>query len=96
MARHSVHQLEGGYRLPPTGLQRGLGAKLSIPFWENDVVQKVLRHADKSDAIDTFNMGLGWVAIVSPDQVDKALASSPGAKIIGEMDSSAQVSVEIV
>jgi hypothetical protein len=26
--------------------------------------------------------------------VDKALASSPGAKIIGEMDSSAQVSVE--
>jgi hypothetical protein len=41
-------------------------------------------------------MGLGWVAIVSPDQVDKALASSPGAKIIGEMDSSAQVSVDIV
>jgi hypothetical protein len=28
--------------------------------------------------------------------VDKALASSPGAKIIGEMDSSAQVSVDIV
>jgi phosphoribosylformylglycinamidine cyclo-ligase len=77
-------------------LKRGLGAKLSIPFWENDVVQKVLRHADKSDAIDTFNMGLGWVAIVSPDQVDKALASSPGAKVIGEMDSSTQVSVEIV
>ena len=77
-------------------LKRGLGANLRIPFWQNDVVQKVLRHADKKDAIDTFNMGLGWVAIVSPADADKALACGKGAKIIGEMDTSAQVSVEIV
>ncbi len=77
-------------------LKRGLGANLRIPFWQNDVVQKVLRHADKKDAIDTFNMGLGWVAIVSPADADKALTCGKGAKIIGEMDTSAQVSVEIV
>lgn len=76
-------------------LKRGLGARMRIPFWENDVVQKVLKHADRADAIDTFNMGIGWVAIVSPSQVDAALASSPGAKVIGEMDASGQVSVEI-
>ena len=77
-------------------LKRGLGANLRIPFWQNDVVQKVLRHADKKDAIDTFNMGLGWVAIVSSADAEKALTCGKGAKIIGEMDTSAQVSVEIV
>jgi len=51
-------------------LKRGLGCSLQIPFWKNDVVQKVLAHADQRDAIDTFNMGLGWVAIVSPEQAD--------------------------
>lgn len=77
-------------------LKRGLGAQLRIPFWQNDVVQKVLHHADKSDAIDTFNMGIGWVAIVSPDQLDKALACGSGAVVIGEMNASAAVTVEIV
>jgi phosphoribosylformylglycinamidine cyclo-ligase len=76
-------------------LKRGLGAQLRIPFWQNDVVQKVLQHADKSDAIDTFNMGIGWVAIVSPDQADKVLACGSGAVVIGEMNSSAAVTVEI-
>ena len=77
-------------------LKRGLGAKLRIPYWQNDVVQKVLRHADERDAIDTFNMGLGWVAIVKPEDVDKALKCGQNAKIIGEMDTSAAVTVEIV
>ena len=77
-------------------LKRGLGANLRIPFWQNDVVQKVLRHADPKDAIDTFNMGLGWVAIVSPDQADAAVKCGQNAKIIGEMDTSAEVRVEIV
>jgi phosphoribosylformylglycinamidine cyclo-ligase len=76
-------------------LKRGLGCKLSIPYWQNDVVQKVLRHADEHDAIDTFNMGLGWVAIVSPDQADAALRCGNGAVIIGEMDESAAVSVTV-
>ncbi|MBK8090649.1 MAG: phosphoribosylformylglycinamidine cyclo-ligase [Verrucomicrobiaceae bacterium] len=75
-------------------VKRGLGAKLRIPYWENDVAQRVLRHADPSDAFDTFNMGLGWVAILKADDVDKALAC--GAKVIGEMDTSATVTVEVV
>ena len=66
------------------------------PQAHNDVVQKVLRHADPKDAFDTFNMGLGWVAIVAPGDVDKALACGENAKVIGTMDTSAQVSVEIV
>lgn len=76
-------------------LKRGLGCSLKISFWQNDVVQKVLHHADQRDAIDTFNMGLGWVAIVSPDQVDATLNCGTGATVIGEMDGSGEVRVEV-
>ena len=76
-------------------LKRGLGCDLKIPYWQNDVVQKVLHHADQRDAIDTFNMGLGWVAIVSPEQADAALKCGQGAVLIGHMDSSAEVRVEV-
>ncbi|MBL9116045.1 MAG: phosphoribosylformylglycinamidine cyclo-ligase [Verrucomicrobiaceae bacterium] len=75
-------------------LKRGLGAALQIPFWENDVVQKVLRHANPADAFDTFNMGIGWVAIVSPNDAARVL-EIPGAVQIGEMNSTAEVKVEI-
>ena len=30
-------------------LKRGLGCSLKIPYWQNDVVQKVLAHADQRD-----------------------------------------------
>jgi phosphoribosylformylglycinamidine cyclo-ligase len=69
---------------------------LQIPFWKNDVVQKVLAHADQRDAIDTFNMGLGWVAIVSPEQADTAVKCGSGAVIIGQMHSTPEVSVEVL
>jgi phosphoribosylformylglycinamidine cyclo-ligase len=76
-------------------LKRGLGCQLTIPFWQNDVAQRILRHADPSDAIDTFNMGLGWVAIVSPEHADAALRCGTGAVAIGEMDQSATVTVTV-
>ena len=56
----------------------------------------MLHHADQRDAIDTFNMGLGWVAIVSPGQAEAALKCGAGARIIGEMNSTPEVVVEVV
>ncbi len=74
--------------------KRGLGAELKIPHWENEVAQKVLHHADANDRFDTFNMGLGWVAILSPKDATQALAI-PGAVQIGEMNSTGTVTVEV-
>ncbi len=76
-------------------LKRGLGANLTIPHWENDVAQRVLHHANPRDAFDTFNMGLGWVAIVAPEDADKAVKCGNGASVIGEMDNSGEVRVAI-
>jgi phosphoribosylformylglycinamidine cyclo-ligase len=76
-------------------LKRGLGAELTIPYWENDVAQRVLHHANPRDAFDTFNMGLGWVAIVAPEDADKAVQCGTGASVIGVMDGSGEVRVSI-
>ena len=71
------------------------GANLKIPRWNNEVVQKVLAHADPNDALHTFNMGFGWVAIVSASDADKALASGKGAVALGEIDGSGEVKVQV-
>jgi phosphoribosylformylglycinamidine cyclo-ligase len=84
----------------PENLERlltfgGHGAALKIPRWNNAVVQKVLAHADSKDAINTFNMGFGWVAIVASADVEKAKACGKDAVVLGEIDGSGHVSVQI-
>ncbi|RBP35908.1 phosphoribosylformylglycinamidine cyclo-ligase [Roseimicrobium gellanilyticum] len=74
----------------------GHGAHLRVPRWQNAVVQKILAHADEKDAFDTFNMGFGWVAIVAKEDADKALACGQGAVVLGEIDGSGEVTVELV
>lgn len=75
--------------------RRGLGCHLQVPLWKNDVVQKVLRHADPKDCWDTFNMGIGWVAILEASKAAKALKVGQGAVILGEMDKSGRVTCEL-
>jgi phosphoribosylformylglycinamidine cyclo-ligase len=74
----------------------GHGTHLKVPTWNNPVVQKILAHVDPKDAFDTYNMGFGWVAIVAKEDVDKALACGEGAVVLGEIDGSGEVTVELV
>ena len=75
--------------------RRGFGCHLKVPYWQNDVVQKILRHADAADCWDTFNMGIGWVAIVAAKDAAKALKLGQGAVALGEMDKSGKVTCEV-
>jgi phosphoribosylformylglycinamidine cyclo-ligase len=75
-------------------VKRGLGCHLKVPTWENKVVQKVLHHVDLADAWRTFNLGIGWVAIVDPGQAKRALKVGDGAVLLGEMDQSGAVTGE--
>lgn len=70
------------------------GATLKVPHWNNPVVQRVLAHVDPRDAFHTFNMGFGWVAIVGPEDVEKALRCGAGGIVLGEIDGSGKVCVE--
>jgi phosphoribosylformylglycinamidine cyclo-ligase len=74
--------------------RKGFGCHLKVPQWENSVVQKILRHVDPADAWKTFNMGIGWVAIVDAGDARKVLKAGSGAVFLGEMDRSGSVTTE--
>ncbi len=80
----SSHITGGGL---PENLERlfgeGIGATLNVPEWDHPVAQKVLEFADEIDRYHTFNMGIGWVAIVSPEEAEKVATAGPGGFVIG-------------
>ena len=83
-ARAMAHITGGGL---PENLGRvlgGKGAALSVPRWELGAVQKVLAHVEAAEASWTFNMGVGWVAIVAPGDAAAALGLD-GAMRLGEV-----------
>lgn len=63
----------------------GKGFKIKLTAWENDPVRKVLRHVEKEDAFQTFNMGVGWVAAVGEEDVGRILEIGRGGHVIGEI-----------
>lgn len=73
----------------------GKGADLVIPRWNHGPVGRVLSFVSDEEAIDTFNMGWGWVAIVPPDQASAASDFHPGARKIGEITETPGVRVRI-
>lgn len=84
-AKAMAHITGGGL---PENLERvlgGRGADLAVPRWELGAVGKVLAHVDTDEAFSTFNMGIGWVAIVAPGDLDAALSVAPGAVRLGEV-----------
>lgn len=83
----------------PENLERllgGKGASLRVPAWKLGAIPKVLAHVETQEAINTFNMGFGWVAIVSPDDEASALACGDGALRLGEITGRGSVQVEVI
>ncbi len=82
----------------PENLERFLGERgvdLTIPYWDNVPAQKILEHADEQDRFNTFNMGIGWVSIVKPEDVDQALKAGPGGVVIGTLREGKGVTVTV-
>jgi phosphoribosylformylglycinamidine cyclo-ligase len=83
---HAMAHITGGGLLE--NLERLLGphgANLRIPPWELGVIPQILALCDPASRLETFNMGWGWVAVVSPRDVRKALACGTGARVVGEI-----------
>lgn len=82
----------------PENLERFLGdfgADLTIPHWDNAPAQKILAHVDSEDRFNTFNMGIGWVAIVKPEDAEKALKAGPGGFAIGTLRKGKGITVKV-
>jgi len=84
-AKAFAHITGGGLPENLERLFRGMGADLTIPYWENEAVQKLLHHTDPEDRFNAFNMGIGWVAVVGPESVEAACAVGPGGIVLGEL-----------
>ena len=90
-----AHITGGGLPENLERLFRGFGADLEIPKWELPGIEKLLAHVDSEDRFHTFNMGIGWVAIVSPDQAEAILSAGPGGTILGTLVDSEGVRVKV-
>ena len=55
----------------------------------------MLQFVDAEDRFHTFNMGIGWVTIVSPDQVDAILTAGSGGCVIGQIREGRGVHVSV-
>ena len=72
----------------PENLERilgELGGELKVPEWTLGSVQKILSHVEINEAFSTFNMGIGWVSVLDPNDVDSALKSYNGSVKLGEV-----------
>lgn len=83
--RAMSHITGGGLPENLERLFRGMGADLEIPRWELPGIGKLLAHVDADNRFHTFNMGIGWVAIVAEADLESALRAGPGGTVIGSM-----------
>ena len=90
-----AHITGGGLPENLERLFRGMGADLEIPRWNMPGVEKLFAHVDADDRFHTFNMGIGWVAIVAESDVPAALAAGPGGVVIGRMTPEEGVRVRV-
>lgn len=91
-----AHITGGGLPENLERLFRGMGADLEIPRWEMPGAGKLFAHVDADDRFHTFNMGIGWVAIVAEKDVPSALQAGPGGVVIGRMVPQEGVRVRVV
>ena len=84
-----AHLTGGGFvENIPRALPEGVGVSIDRKAWEVpaifDLIQE-LGHVDEAEMYRVFNMGIGMVLLVSPDQVEQALATLQGqAVVIGQ------------
>ncbi len=88
--RSIAHLTGGGWEGNlPRALPTGLGAAIDRGAWEVPAVFRVLAElggVPEDDRWDTWNMGIGLVAMVSPDTADAAIAAVPGAIRVGSVE----------
>jgi phosphoribosylformylglycinamidine cyclo-ligase len=87
---HAAAHVTGGGLIEnvPRVLPPGLGARIERGTWtEPPIFDEIRRRADATDAdmLATFNMGIGMVLVVGPDDVDDVLSLAGGSTRIGDV-----------
>jgi phosphoribosylformylglycinamidine cyclo-ligase len=87
---HAAAHITGGGLLEnvPRVLPAGLSARIERGTWpEPPIFDEIRRRADASDVdmFGTFNMGIGMVLVIGPEEVDTVLSRAAGSTRIGEV-----------
>jgi len=88
---HAAAHITGGgfFENIPRALPEGLGARIDRSAWPEPSIFGVLQEAgglSDDDLFATFNMGVGLVLVVDPDQADEVLRRRPdGSFVIGSV-----------
>jgi len=87
---HAAAHITGGGLLEnvPRVLPPGLGARIERGTWtEPPIFDEIRRRADATDTdmLATFNMGIGMVLVVGPDEVEDVLSRAGGSTRIGDV-----------
>ncbi len=94
-----AHITGGGLRENiPRVIPEGLGVRLHRGSWEIPPIFGLLEQLGSLDAEDlerTFNLGVGMVAVVPPDQAERA-AAAVGGSVIGEVRPDPEGRVELL
>jgi phosphoribosylamine--glycine ligase/phosphoribosylformylglycinamidine cyclo-ligase len=85
-----AHITGGGFQDNlPRVLPPGTGARIDRTAWTVPAIFRVIQergHVDEAEMYHVFNMGIGMVLIVSPGDVDRAMAAGSGeAVVIGDV-----------
>jgi phosphoribosylformylglycinamidine cyclo-ligase len=93
-----AHITGGGFEENvPRILPEGLGARLDKRAWSVPPIFPFIQRAgtiDDAEMYRVFNMGLGIVFAVAPDDADKLRAAVPDALLVGEVTASPGVSLD--
>src|SRR5207247_11442193 len=98
---HAAAHITGGGFLEnvPRVLPAGLGARIERAAWtEPPIFEEIRRRAAATDAdmFGTFNMGIGMVLVVGPDEVGTVLTRAAGSIRIGEVVPGSGVRIDCV
>lgn len=93
--RGMAHITGGGIRENFARILGGKGTDLTLPEWKNPAARRLVEALDLEDAIHTFNMGIGWMIVVAPENLEAAKAALPEAVPLGRVTDTGTIDVKV-
>jgi phosphoribosylformylglycinamidine cyclo-ligase len=83
--RGMAHITGGGIREKFGRILGARGADLTLPRWENELARRICGTLAAEDALHAFNMGVGWMIVVAPEQAETLRTALPEAVALGQV-----------
>ena len=93
--RGMAHITGGGIRENFARILNGKGANLTLPEWKNPAARRLVDAIPLENAIHAFNMGIGWMIVVSPEQQQATCSLLPEAVVLGTITDNETINVKV-